>query len=288
MLCKKPYLLPKYNFWVGCNQCIPCRINRRRNWVSRMILESLTVDDACFVTLTYDDEHNPRRLEKSDLQNFFKRLRKHLNFKIRYYACGEYGEKTKRPHYHAVIFGLSEVQASYFCRKAWTSGFVYVGSFTPDSASYVAGYVCKKLDETQPIDWNTGELMTKEYSTMSRRPGLGVYALSYFVDKAFLQGDFDVISYFYIGSRRYTMPRFLRQKLRQLVMSPAEIELAKELSLKELKLQYKAKIYQQLGFLNVDEYQSAINYKYLTDDENSAKLNILERKLAMARNKKEI
>ena len=171
MLCKKPYLLPKYNFWVGCNQCIPCRINRRRNWVSRMILESLTVDEACFVTLTYDDEHNPRRLEKSDLQNFFKRLRKHLNFKIRYYACGEYGEKTKRPHYHAVIFGLSEVQASFFCRKAWTSGFVYVGSFTPDSASYVAGYVCKKLDETQPIDWNTGELMTKEYSTMSRRPG---------------------------------------------------------------------------------------------------------------------
>ena len=253
-----------------------------------MILESLTVDEACFVTLTYDDEHNPRRLEKSDLQNFFKRLRKHLNFKIRYYACGEYGEKTKRPHYHAVIFGLSEVQASFFCRKAWTSGFVYVGSFTPDSASYVAGYVCKKLDETQPIDWNTGELMTKEYSTMSRRPGLGVYALSYFVDKAFLQGDFDVISYFYIGSRRYTMPRFLRQKLRQLVMSPAEIELAKELSLTELKLQYKAKIYQQLGFLSIDDYQSAINFKYLTDDENSAKLNILEKKLAMARFKKEI
>jgi hypothetical protein len=33
-------------------------------------------------------------------------LRKKISpLKIRFFHCGEYGDKTRRPHYHALIFG---------------------------------------------------------------------------------------------------------------------------------------------------------------------------------------
>ena len=76
----------------------------------RMLHELSDYEDAVFVTLTYDEDHIPSNhsLKKSDLQKWFKRVRKEIEpKKIRYFACGEYGDKTQRPHYHAIIFGLS-------------------------------------------------------------------------------------------------------------------------------------------------------------------------------------
>jgi hypothetical protein len=64
--------------------------------------------------------------------------------KIKYFACGEYGDTTLRPHYHAVIFGVRS-QVELF-EKFWKDGFVYAGSVTPYSIGYVTGYVTKKLN----------------------------------------------------------------------------------------------------------------------------------------------
>lgn len=99
-----------------------------------------------FVTLTYCDETLPKdgSIHKEELVKFFKRLRKDLGSrKIKYFACGEYGEKTGRPHYHSIIFGLGSEEKELL-RSAWSKGFIYSGSVTYNSARYVAGYVMKK------------------------------------------------------------------------------------------------------------------------------------------------
>ena len=82
-----------------CGSCIGCREDRARGWSNRLRAElSVTSGDSWFVTLTYDDAHLPvdRRLRKIDLQLFNKRLRKACG-SFRFFACGEYGETTKRP-----------------------------------------------------------------------------------------------------------------------------------------------------------------------------------------------
>ncbi len=131
-----------------------------------------------------------------------KRLRKHFEpKKIRFYHCGEYGEATEdngyiaRPHYHAIIFGLDfddkilisrdrdvDLFVSGCLEKIWGKGFVTVGSVTFESAAYVSRYIMKKvtgdaaLDHYNDIDYSTGEIkstLLPEYTTMSRRPGIG-------------------------------------------------------------------------------------------------------------------
>jgi len=105
-----------------------------------------------FVTLTYNTEHVPltpngfMSLCKADLQKFFKRLRKNTGLtNIKYYACGEYGSKTNRPHYHAIIMNVSDAEEYV---HAWTLngsqiGGVDVGTCTGDSVAYTMKYIEK-------------------------------------------------------------------------------------------------------------------------------------------------
>lgn len=169
MVCKNPIVIPNPYFiddvlrdgsdgkWlrVPCGKCTACRIQRTREWTERIMSESYYHDNSVFVTLTYDEDHVPSAssgrltLVKKDVQDFFKRVRRRLEFledtrKIRYYAVGEYGDSTKRPHYHAIVFGLSADDLEIL-ESCWKVGFVSVGSVTYDSARYVAGYVQKKL-----------------------------------------------------------------------------------------------------------------------------------------------
>lgn len=139
-------------------------------------------DVACFLTLTYSDEALPRHgvLVKSDLQNFFKALRRELctcepldgeepgkvkcrkdTHKLRYFACGEYGSKhkTRRPHFHICLFGHDfletrqreadspsgeKLYSSDVIAAAWDKGMHRIGELTFTSAQYVASYVMKK------------------------------------------------------------------------------------------------------------------------------------------------
>lgn len=110
------------SFPVPCGHCIGCRLDYSRQWADRCMMELKYHERACFITLTYDDCHVPRRfysgdcfgspkpcfsLSKRDLQLFFKRLRKAFpENRIRYFGCGEYGPRTFRPHYHVILFGI--------------------------------------------------------------------------------------------------------------------------------------------------------------------------------------
>ena len=92
---------------VPCGKCIGCRLDYSRKWAIRCVLEAQMHKENCFLTLTYDDEHLPKgeKLEKEEMQKFWKRLRKATGTKIRYYMAGEYGTEGGRPHYHACVFG---------------------------------------------------------------------------------------------------------------------------------------------------------------------------------------
>ncbi len=189
---------------VPCGQCIGCRIDRSRQWANRCMLELQYHDSAFFVTLTYDDFHVPKSyyadpetgeahtsltLCKRDFQLWMKRLRKKFSEdKIRFFACGEYGGQTKRPHYHAIVFGLHLYDLvkyktvkegdSYYTyynsdslQDTWPNGFVVVGQVTWESCAYVARYVTKKLSGEQ-ADFYKKFNLVPEFSDMSRRPGI--------------------------------------------------------------------------------------------------------------------
>lgn len=170
-----------------CGQCVGCRLERSRQWAVRCMHEASLYEDNSFLTLTYNNENIPQNgsLVKSHFQDFMKRLRKSVAPKrVRYYHCGEYGSQTKRPHYHALLFGHDFEDKKYFSGKAansiytsdslsglWPYGFSVSGAVTFESAAYVARYILKKVTGERAADHYLGR--TPEYTTMSRRPGIG-------------------------------------------------------------------------------------------------------------------
>lgn len=182
---------------VPCGQCIGCRLERSRQWAIRCVHEAQMYENNCFITLTYAPQYLPKNgtLVKQHYQKFMKRLRKKFGDGIRYFACGEYGEKGDRPHYHAILFNfdfhdriLYKVQNGYkyytseSLQKLWKYGFVVVGDMTFESAAYVARYVTKKvngakaLEHYTKIDLQTGEVLSEripEFILPSRKPGIG-------------------------------------------------------------------------------------------------------------------
>ena len=122
---------PRYSYkkymLVPCGKCVNCKLNYAKMWSIRIMHELKDWDSACFLTLTYDEEHLPKdgSLDKQDLQKFFKRLRFNLGGrKIKYFACGEYGEQYGRPHYHIIVFGLNGQTELDIIQKSWLFGFV--------------------------------------------------------------------------------------------------------------------------------------------------------------------
>lgn len=173
---------------IPCGQCVGCRLERSRNWAMRCMDEAQISKDNSFITLTYSDDNLPEdgNLVKRDLQLFFKRLRKNLDKKVRYYACGEYGEKFGRPHFHACIFGYSfpdrkflkvtgsgfNIYRSMELEKSWTVGYASVSDFSFETAAYVARYCMKKVtgkdSDEHYVNKDTGVIKNKEFTVMSR------------------------------------------------------------------------------------------------------------------------
>lgn len=179
-MCSKPFRQGVMEY--GCGQCGPCRINRRRVWTSRLMLELLHSGGVgIFATLTYDDAHLPQSVEVRDLQLWMKRLRKAIApAKVRYYGVGEYGDISGRPHYHILLFGLRgefaagkhEACDCVIC-GAWRKGMVFLGTVTPQSCAYVVSYVTKGMTRKSDTRLNGRK---PEFARMSLRPGIGAGA----------------------------------------------------------------------------------------------------------------
>ena len=131
-----------------CGKCVFCKIQKTKEWSVRLLCESLYWKKKCMVTLTYDDDHYPflGTLVKEDLQDFFKRLRDKIKpLRLKYFACGEYGESSGcRPHYHVILFGCDDESIIKSC---WPFGFIYVRPVVWNTVKYVCQYVFKKYSE---------------------------------------------------------------------------------------------------------------------------------------------
>lgn len=200
-----------------------CRINRRRLWVHRMMLEALVHPTASFVTLTYSDENIPDggTLVPKHLQLFLKRLRARMpGHSIRYFAVGEYGDQTLRPHYHAALFGIDPFEHCPETDRAWAFGHTMSGDLTFESASYIAGYVTKKLTKKDDPRLPYGH--HPEFARMSLRPGIGAGAISKVAQALQSKAGWDEIgrtgdvpALLRHGAKTLPLGRYLRRKLRE-------------------------------------------------------------------------
>ena len=219
MLCKKPYFNGSEAY--PCGQCNPCRLNRRRLWTHRLLLEQRCHEFSSFATLTYDDDHLPvdGSLVPRDTQLWLKRLRALLGptRPLRYYLVGEYGDETFRPHYHAALYGLSELESDTLL-QSWTHGNVMLGSLTRESAQYIAGYVVKKMTAHDDPRLNGRH---PEFARMSLRPGIGALSVPTIAETLNTKHGARLISAtgdvpLSLDHGRVSLPlgRYLRQKLR--------------------------------------------------------------------------
>lgn len=233
---------------IPCGKCLGCRLDYSRQWADRMMLEYDNTRKGIFCTLTYNNDHVPFTTDencefgwltlcKSDVQLFFKRLRKKFpDRQLKYYIAGEYGPTTERPHYHACIFGLSlgdlhgvrpvglnDLNQPWYTAKeiadSWSLydpvsgtfdpiGFVQVSDLNWKTCAYCSRYVQKKV-------FHCSNLCVErfgcdpEFSIMSRRPGLGA---SYMENHP----DWTEYSQVYISGHDYPIhwPKYFLTKLK--------------------------------------------------------------------------
>lgn len=215
-----------------CGKCLECCRQKADEWSVRCDLESRAWKFNYFVTLTYNDKNCPwsywteygeneddesyrcsrRTLKKSDLQSFMKHLRTIMKREydednIRFFACGEYGSNTHRPHYHLILFNCNlrdlklfkqsktghSMYRSTILERAWNKGYVTVQPYSKECARYVAQYTVKKLSKTQSVL----EHCEPEFINMSRRQGIGVpWFLNNF--ETYITPNFDGSNYHFV------------------------------------------------------------------------------------------
>jgi hypothetical protein len=194
--CAKSIKVKDVDFRVPCGKCIPCKKKRRADWTLRLEHEYQGSDSAYFITLTYDEIHVPKvnyqgiqtevlTLKVKHLQNYIKRLRnshvlyvsrelgitksevKNVSKPIRYYAIGEYGTKTHRPHYHILLFNY-DIANTQAIISQWKNtdtnipfGHVDIGYVSGASINYVTKYMFKDFNRKKDIRVRPFTLMSK-------------------------------------------------------------------------------------------------------------------------------
>jgi len=215
-----------------CGGCVGCRSERSRMWSIRVMNEASLHEVNSYVTLTYAPEYLPDNasLQYRDYQLFMKRLRKQFG-PVRFYMCGEYGERDKRPHYHACLFGVGfgdrkpwgknnngdVLYRSKTLENLWPQGISTVGNVTEQSAAYVARYIMKKVtgqaadQHYRVVDEDTGELVkiVPEFTRMSLKPGIGADWIKRY-KKDVMSGDAVVIK-----GRKMRPPRYYDKYLKE-------------------------------------------------------------------------
>lgn len=225
MACLTPYRL-KTGEDVPCGRCSPCLKRRANGWSFRLQEHNKWVDSAHFVTLTYDTKFVPltdtgfMTLKKRDVQLFFKRLRfitakRSKNVQIKYYACGEYGSKTNRPHYHAIIFNATLEEIT----DAWKLDGIQLGHVHIDDTNEATiNYTIKYMHKPHRVPMFRGDKRTPEFSLMSKGLGLSYiteHAKNYHLVKIDGKIDIDRSRMYLVmpGGFKVAMPRYYKNKM---------------------------------------------------------------------------
>lgn len=235
----------KDGYTLPCGKCYECKQRRVSGWSFRLLKEAERSSSAFFLTLTYDNDHVPMSqnqfmtLVKRDLQLFFKKLRRTISTRfsvcpkgivydrrLKYYACGEYGGKTFRPHYHIILFncpletliGRRMAEAANrgfilldgkreFNHESWDKGHITIGQVTAASVGYTLKYVCKP--GKVPIHKRDDRL--KEFSLMSKKMGS-----NYLSEKMVRWHHNDITNRYYVplfDGKKIAMPRYYKDKI---------------------------------------------------------------------------
>lgn len=217
---------------VKCGQCIECRLAYSREWAIRITHEQQMHETSCMLNLTYNDAWLPDygQLWKDDLQRFFKRLRK-SGFKFRYVASGEYGDESRRPHFHIALFGVDfnhdrvlfgravggdRTYISDSVARSWHKGNHLIGTLNFESAAYIARYIMKKakgLQVAEPLyhDVDTGEIVPANPEFLLMSKGIGK---TWFSDY-FMSDVFPNASVITSQGSRAPVPRYYKNLLKE-------------------------------------------------------------------------
>ena len=285
-----------------CGRCAGCRMAYSKQWTARCMAELQYHNSAAFLTLTYNNDHLPlsyygdekngeaiksTSLSKRDLQLFIKRLRRHFpDQQLRYFACGEYGsaEKTFRPHYHLIVFGLNLDDLEFFKKdprghihytsksldKIWSDpktkenkGFVDVEEVNDKTCAYVARYTLKKLYGKDA--WYYERLnLQPPFLIMSRKPGIGK---KWFDDHKEELLEFpEMIFSTESGGKKFIVPKYFMDKLA--IDFPEETDRIKE----NRKLAAEAQIELELSKTDLD----FLEYLAVKEEEFENRISILK------------
>ena len=211
---------------VPCGQCLNCRINQSRVWTNRILLEQTMHAESCFITLTYDDSHlpDPAWVSKREIQNYIKRLRWNVApKKFRYFAVGEYGHLSWRPHYHVIAFGLDRSLHERQIRRSWKDENgkylckperLDIGEVNSASARYITGYITKKIKKIRD-DHPTSYGKEDEFRLSSTKGGgIGAAAAEKVrTIKEMQEFKIERIKELRVGRRKYPLGRYLEGKV---------------------------------------------------------------------------
>lgn len=202
---------------VPCGKCLDCLRQKSFEWAFRILDECSVHSENAFITLTYSNDFLPsdKSVSRREVQLFIKRLRKYLQpLKIRFFACGEYGKRFGRPHYHLIIFGwypndvvflkrdgATDLFRSKLIEKCWSKGFSSVGKVTFESAIYCAKYMNKFQFDKIKRDTRLPAPVRPPFVQMSNRPGIGfdcVYRADLVTDRIYRNGKSTKIPRYYL------------------------------------------------------------------------------------------
>jgi hypothetical protein len=209
---------------VPCGKCYNCKMRRASHWSVRLMNHYEDAGNGIFVTLTYDTRYVPitkkgfMTLEKKHVQNFIKRLRqwqKDEAKSISYYAVGEYGGKTYRPHYHLILFN-AKIE---YIEKSWSDcidkkngkfrklGEIHYGTLTPASV----GYTLKYISKAKRIPLHQNDDRVPEFALMSK--GIGLSYLKENMVKWHLEKPNERIYIPLPDGKKASMPRYYKEKI---------------------------------------------------------------------------
>ena len=226
MTCTNPIMVKANDgsgyMMVACGKCDGCLADKAREWCVRVVNEGQMYSDNVVINLSYDDEHLPKggTLLKSDYQKFLKLLRKRVYpDKVRYFLCGEYGDKFGRCHWHIIVFGLSmwdyrvfsghilDNKGHYVVKcSCWDKGRVVVDYLSRKSASYVSRYTTKKIGK-HTKDWYLQQGLLPEFIAMSCKPGIGFSWMEKY------KNDVLTHNFVLVDGVKYKVPRYYFNKL---------------------------------------------------------------------------
>lgn len=216
---------------VPCGKCALCKYFKTQDYAVRCLCEAEMHQYSSFITLTYDPAFLPEdgSLSKKHVSDFLKRLRRQIEYHynqtgIRFFASGEYGEKTSRPHYHILLFGFKfddlkfhrhtyahgksySVYRSEFLEKSWQYGFSEIGTVERASAFYTAKYIRKKMSGDLAETHYQGK--TPEFQLASKKPGIGYPYYEKNKNWLFKEGMV------FFSNRHYMVPLYFQKKLKE-------------------------------------------------------------------------